>query len=407
MSGHEVNNPVHDSFETEDGGSRGGKNSKKLKSVIRQVSEDGSLAVEEKRRIQSQKLSALFDKHSNGNGIIDVNGFTKMMTELGVNQTPKDAVETFRTIDEDDNGEIDIDEFAEFYWATHSYENTPSMRFLVAVQAQLAQGADDGMFQSSDHVFHTLAMSTEADIGEYTHGFFAKLVIMPDSSMRTRWDLFMITIIMFSAAYEPYSAVFFKPQARQWWEVVLDLLYWVDIFMNFVTAFKKGGYELVYQPQAIAKHYMKTWFCLDLVAAVQWTSLVIDLGLDWSITALQLLRLIRILRCIRVGRIFQRVSVPWGIQSGWVGAVKFFGYVAVVAHVFACLFYVWPSIFDTSCADNYDKATLAEPLCTPVSSWREHYGLATDSRWEQYITSLYWSVTTMTTIGYGDVTPQA
>ena len=44
--------------------------------------------------------------------------------------------------------------------------------------------------------------------------------------------------------------------------------------------------------------------------------------------------------------------------------------------------------------------------CTPHNSWREEFiPLDQDSPFEQYSRALYWSMTTITTIGYGDVTP--
>lgn len=177
-----------DSFEAEEGaGKHAGKNQQKMLKSISDVNAMNQSI--EKRRLQDLKLSALFAKHGNRDGIIDVNGFATMMMELGVIQTPEDAAETFRSIDVDDSGDIDSEEFTEFYWATHTYENTASMRFLVAIQSQLAQGDENGMFQSSDKVFQTLAMSTEDDLVHEVDGFFGKLVLMPDSPMRVRWDM--------------------------------------------------------------------------------------------------------------------------------------------------------------------------------------------------------------------------
>lgn len=42
----------------------------------------------------------------------------------------------------------------------------------------------------------------------------------------------------------------------------------------------------------------------------------------------------------------------------------------------------------------------------PEKNWLEYVGIQ-HSKWgTQYIYSLYWSVTTIVTVGYGDITPQ-
>lgn len=42
----------------------------------------------------------------------------------------------------------------------------------------------------------------------------------------------------------------------------------VDILINFRTTYVSGNDEIVSDPVRIAVHYLKGWFCIDLVAAV-------------------------------------------------------------------------------------------------------------------------------------------
>ncbi len=59
-----------------------------------------------------------------------------------------------------------------------------------------------------------------------------------------------------------------------------------------------------------------------------------------------------------------------------------------ISHVLACLWYLIGTYYDTR------------------STWLSIYGLK-DIDWEsQYLNSLYWSLVTMLSVGYGDVVPQ-
>ena len=62
--------------------------------------------------------------------------------------------------------------------------------------------------------------------------------------------------------------------------------------------------------------------------------------------------------------------------------------VLVVAHITACVWYFFARIGDF------------EPKC-----WVVRAGLIDESQATQYIAAFYWSVTTMVTVGYGDITP--
>ena len=44
----------------------------------------------------------------------------------------------------------------------------------------------------------------------------------------------------------------------------------IDILMNFRTTYVKEGEVLITSPWKIAVHYLKTYFVVDLVAAIPW-----------------------------------------------------------------------------------------------------------------------------------------
>ena len=51
-------------------------------------------------------------------------------------------------------------------------------------------------------------------------------------------------------------------------DYVVDIMFVIDIFINFRTTYVDGNNDVISSPCRIAVHYMKTWFIIDMVAAI-------------------------------------------------------------------------------------------------------------------------------------------
>ena len=54
----------------------------------------------------------------------------------------------------------------------------------------------------------------------------------------------------------------------------VDTLFVIDILLNFRTTYVEEGEVLVIKPIKIAIYYMKSYFVVDLVAAIPWELLI-------------------------------------------------------------------------------------------------------------------------------------
>jgi hypothetical protein len=128
-------------------------------------------------------------------------------------------------------------------------------------------------------------------------------------------------------------------------------------------------------------------------------------------------------------RLINRLSMDLATPSAYTKAFVFFLYVLICAHLLACLFFMIPTFFECDLPTDlaqlppwFDPDDPGAETCLP-SSWRTVYGLEdriaacmvpTNAAcavhkldpYSKYISALYWSLTTMTTIGYGDRGPQ-
>ena len=67
-------------------------------------------------------------------------------------------------------------------------------------------------------------------------------------------------------------------EARSFFSV--DIMFIIEIFINFRTTYVSENDEVVSQPSKIAVHYFRGWFIIDLVAAIPFDLLLFGSDTD-------------------------------------------------------------------------------------------------------------------------------
>ncbi|RHY22435.1 hypothetical protein DYB36_013434, partial [Aphanomyces astaci] len=114
------------------------------------------------------------------------------------------------------------------------------------------------------------------------------------------------------------------------------------------------------------------------------------------IRIIRLFRLIKLVRVLRASRIYSRWEAilgyaPRPFKYTSVKLAKFLSCVLILAHWLACLWGLTPALEDVGPDEH---------------SWMDAYHVDQSSALEKYVVSLYWSVMTIGTVGYGDVQPK-
>lgn len=123
--------------------------------------------------------------------------------------------------------------------------------------------------------------------------------ILHYSPFKAFWDWLILFLVIYTAIITPYMASFIltrderrdelnrNPETRKDYgprevysdpivilDYIVDVMFIIDIFINFRTTFVDDNDEVVSNPCRIAIHYFKTWFIIDLVAAIPFELLI-------------------------------------------------------------------------------------------------------------------------------------
>ncbi|XP_029068179.1 potassium voltage-gated channel subfamily H member 6 isoform X3 [Monodon monoceros] len=166
------------------------------------------------------------------------------------------------------------------------------------------------------------------------------------SPFKAVWDWLILLLVIYTAIFTPYSAAFLlgdqdEPQRADCVytcsplttvDLIVDIMFVVDIVINFRTTYVNANDEVVSHPRRIAVHYFKGWFLIDMVAAIPFDLLIFRTGSDETTTLIGLLKTARLLRLVRVARKLDRYS-EYGAAVLFLLMCTF----ALIAHWLACI----------------------------------------------------------------------
>ncbi|XP_047706621.1 potassium voltage-gated channel subfamily H member 2 isoform X5 [Prionailurus viverrinus] len=233
--------------------------------------------------------------------------------------------------------------------------------------------------------------------------------ILHYSPFKAVWDWLILLLVIYTAVFTPYSAAFLLKETEEGStapdcgyacqplavvDFIVDIMFIVDILINFRTTYVNANEEVVSHPGRIAVHYFKGWFLIDMVAAIPFDLLIFGSG---SEELIGLLKTARLLRLVRVARKLDRYS-EYGAAVLFLLMCTF----ALIAHWLACIWYAIGNMEQPHVDSRIGWLhNLGDQIGKPYNS----SGLGGPSIKDKYVTALYFTFSSLTSVGFGNVSP--
>jgi len=341
----------------------------------------------------------LVDK--DGSGGLDLDEMLKGGKILGLTQ--EEARDLYNDLEKDSNGHVTV----QAYMASYRTRK---------VLSQLNQDQMGAGFSL------TPIMRTRSD-----------MMINPRSNFRFVWDLgVMMPFLVYLAILLPFRLTFVNEAplftVLYWVELMIDMLFLVDMGFNFRTGIlvesqniKGERYEAVeYDRRSVANQYVKSWFFIDFFSGVPFSliDLISNGGAPNNAKSLKALRFLKLARLLKLGRLLKIEKILKSLSRDSLDLIQDFFTegaslsinklmsllvaLAFVIHLMACGFVAVGKATDTAGQESWLNYELNGPFTSKDTTGAR----GNDPVYSIYIASFYFCLTTMTSVGYGDILPR-
>ncbi len=206
--------------------------------------------------------------------------------------------------------------------------------------------------------------------------------IRPDGKFKLVWEVYVLFITILTTISAPLRVVFssINPNLTLFCDTIGTITFALDIYIKFHTGITIR-HELIQDKKTIASHYLKGGFIWDLLAALPFSWLFAFIAVNPASRVIRYFLLFRLFKLISITKTLRRAHKINIVKPSFIRLILLVFWILIAAHLISC---GWIFI------DGPRKLSIDSP----------------NAFYLHYLEAFYWTVTTLTTIGYGDITPE-
>ncbi|XP_065145102.1 voltage-gated delayed rectifier potassium channel KCNH8 [Paramisgurnus dabryanus] len=235
----------------------------------------------------------------------------------------------------------------------------------------------------------------------------SKFILLHFSTFKAGWDWLILLATFYVAVTVPYNVCFIGDhdftRSTTVTDIAVEILFIIDIVFSFRTTYVSKSGQVIFDARQICIHYMTTWFIIDLVAALPF-----DLLYAFRVSVVSVVHLLKTVRLLRLLRLLQKMDRY--SQHSTVVLTLLMSMFALLAHWMACIWYIIGKKEVEGNADSWDIGWLHElgkRLESPYEGMSASPVNGTASSGPSlrsiYIAALYFTLSSLTSVGFGNV----
>ncbi|KAF3833730.1 hypothetical protein F7725_024934 [Dissostichus mawsoni] len=233
----------------------------------------------------------------------------------------------------------------------------------------------------------------------------SKFILLHYSTFKAAWDWLILLATFYVAVTVPYNVCFIGDdddltRSTTVSDIAVEILFIIDIVCNFRTSYVSKSGQVIFDARQICIHYLTTWFIIDLVAALPF-----DLLYAFKVSVVSVVHLLKTVRLLRLLRLLQKMDRY--SQHSTVVLTLLMSMFALLAHWMACIWYIIGKMEMEANAYSWDIGWLHE-LGKRLESPYYAIGIVNGTSngpaiRSVYIASLYFTLSSLTSVGFGNV----